>query len=38
MRQLDVVYMKEVSLPNYQVAQPTREVLCTCAAAVPGKP
>lgn len=37
LRQLEVVYMKEVSLPNYQVARPTREVLCTCAAAVPGK-
>ncbi|WP_303310661.1 HTTM domain-containing protein [Hymenobacter sp. BT730] len=37
-RQLAVVYMKEVSLPNYQVARPTREVLCTCAPAVPTKP
>ncbi|GAB3534609.1 HTTM domain-containing protein [Pontibacter brevis] len=29
--QLQVVYMKEPSLPNYQVAVPTREVLCVCA-------
>lgn len=27
---LEVVYMKEVSLPDYQVARPKREVLCTC--------
>ncbi|UOQ51008.1 HTTM domain-containing protein [Hymenobacter cellulosivorans] len=27
---LVVVYMKEVSLPDYQVAEPTREVLCEC--------
>jgi hypothetical protein len=27
---LDVVYMKEVSLPNYKVKGPTREVLCSC--------
>ena len=31
LRRLRVVYMKEVSLPNYQVARPTREVLCECA-------
>lgn len=30
LRLLTVVYMKEVSLPNYQVAMPTREVLCEC--------
>ncbi|MBF9220201.1 HTTM domain-containing protein [Hymenobacter ruricola] len=30
LRHLSVVYMKEVSLPNYQVAKPTREVLCDC--------
>ena len=30
LRQLTVVYMKEVSLPDYQVATPTREVLCEC--------
>ncbi|WP_299825878.1 HTTM domain-containing protein [uncultured Pontibacter sp.] len=29
--QLEVVYMKEPSLPDYQVATPTREVLCKCA-------
>lgn len=28
---LKVVYMKEVSLPNYQVSPATREVLCECA-------
>jgi hypothetical protein len=28
---LKVVYMKEVSLPNYQVPAATREVLCDCA-------
>lgn len=27
---LEVVYMKEVSLPDYQVPPPQREVLCTC--------
>ncbi|GAB2966765.1 hypothetical protein GCM10027048_41690 [Hymenobacter coalescens] len=30
LQQLDVVYMKEVSLPDYKVAGPTREVLCSC--------
>ncbi|MFD3002236.1 hypothetical protein ACFS7Z_17830 [Pontibacter toksunensis] len=30
-KQLQVVYMKEPSLPDYQVAVPTREVLCICA-------
>jgi len=30
LRHLSVVYMKEVSLPDYQVAKPTREVLCDC--------
>jgi hypothetical protein len=29
-RHLSVVYMKEVSLPNYKLANPTREVLCNC--------
>ncbi|WP_162053575.1 HTTM domain-containing protein [Pontibacter pamirensis] len=29
--QLQVVYMKEPSLPDYQVPIPTREVLCICA-------
>ena len=33
LRRLDVVYMKEVSLPNYRVAGPTREVLCSCEPA-----
>ncbi|WP_347159525.1 HTTM domain-containing protein [Pontibacter chitinilyticus] len=28
---LDVIYMKEPSLPDYQVAIPSREVLCSCA-------
>ncbi|UOQ71896.1 HTTM domain-containing protein [Hymenobacter cellulosilyticus] len=35
LRRLEVVYMKEVSLPNYQVATPKREVLCTCEAPQP---
>ena len=30
LKHLSVVYMKEVSLPDYQVAKPTREVLCDC--------
>ncbi|WP_161888980.1 HTTM domain-containing protein [Pontibacter russatus] len=29
--QLEVVYMKEPTLPDYQVPTPTREVLCICA-------
>ena len=33
LRRLEVVYMKEVSLPDYRVAGPTREVLCTCEPA-----
>jgi hypothetical protein len=28
---LNIVYMKEVTLPDYQVSPPKREVLCTCA-------
>jgi hypothetical protein len=28
-----VVYMKEVSQPNYQVPAATREVLCDCEPA-----
>jgi len=28
--QLEVIYMKEISLPDYQFSPPTREVLCTC--------
>lgn len=31
--QLEVIYMKEPSLPDYQVSVPTREVLCSCALA-----
>ena len=27
---LSIVYMKEVSLPDYRVAKPVREVLCEC--------
>ena len=30
LRHLSVVYMKEVSLPDYKVAKPVREVLCEC--------
>ena len=30
LRHLSVVYMKEVSLPDYHVAKPVREVLCEC--------
>ena len=30
LRRLDVIYMKEISLPNYKVVPPTREVLCSC--------
>ncbi|WP_276498759.1 HTTM domain-containing protein [Pontibacter litorisediminis] len=30
-QQLEVIYMKEPSLPDYQLAVPTREVLCSCA-------
>ncbi|TXK31570.1 hypothetical protein FVR03_19760 [Pontibacter qinzhouensis] len=30
-KELQVIYMKEFSLPDYQVATPTKEVLCTCA-------
>lgn len=29
-RHLSVVYMMEVSLPDYKLANPTRQVLCTC--------
>ncbi|MBC8083203.1 MAG: hypothetical protein H7Z21_08330, partial [Hymenobacter sp.] len=32
LRHLDVIYMKEVSQPNYRVPRPTREVLCGCDA------
>jgi hypothetical protein len=30
LQHLTVVYMKEVSQPDYRVAKPTREVLCDC--------
>ncbi|GAA4363038.1 hypothetical protein GCM10023185_31450 [Hymenobacter saemangeumensis] len=30
LRSLTVVYMKEVSLPDYRYSPPQREVLCTC--------
>jgi len=30
LRHLAVVYMKEVSLPNYRLSTPKREVLCEC--------
>ncbi|RIJ37340.1 HTTM domain-containing protein [Pontibacter oryzae] len=32
-KNLEVVYMLEPSLPDYQVATPTRQVLCSCANA-----
>ena len=35
LRHLSVVYMKEVSLPDYRVAKPTREVLCDCELPKP---
>ena len=35
LRHLDVIYMKEVTQPNYQPVTPTHEVLCGCDAAVP---
>jgi hypothetical protein len=39
LRHLSIVYMKEVSLPNYQVPKPTREVLCDCEPpAAPAAP
>ena len=30
-KELEVIYMKEPTLPDYQVPAPTREVLCVCA-------
>ena len=33
LRHLSIVYMKEVSLPDYRVATPVREVLCDCEPA-----
>ena len=38
LRHLSVVYMKEVSLPDYQIATPQREVLCDCEPAPPAMP
>jgi hypothetical protein len=38
LRHLSVVYMKEISLPNYQVPPATREVLCDCAPPTPAAP
>ena len=37
LRHLSVVYMKEVSQPNYRVPPATREVLCDCAPPAPPK-
>jgi hypothetical protein len=34
---LSIVYMKEVSLPDYRVAKPVREVLCECETPAPAK-
>ena len=31
LRQLEIIYMKEVSQPDYQTTTPKREVLCSCA-------
>jgi len=33
LKHLSIVYMKEVSLPDYRVAKPVREVLCDCELA-----
>lgn len=33
LRRLEIVYMKEVSQPDYKVAPPVREVLCYCEPA-----
>ncbi|WP_375417559.1 hypothetical protein [uncultured Hymenobacter sp.] len=35
LRHLTVVYMKEVSLPDYRVSLPERQVLCDCGPALP---
>jgi hypothetical protein len=37
LRHLAVVYMKEVSQPNYQVPPAKREVLCDCEPPAPPK-
>ena len=31
LQHLSIIYMKEVSLPDYRVSKPVREVLCDCA-------
>jgi len=31
LKQLEVIYMKEVTLPDYKTTKPSREVLCSCA-------
>jgi hypothetical protein len=36
-QRLDVIYMKEVTQPNYQPVTPSREVLCSCEIALPVK-
>jgi hypothetical protein len=38
LKRLSVVYMKEVSLPDYRTASPVREVLCECEAPTPDPP
>jgi hypothetical protein len=38
LRHLSVVYMKEVSLPDYKVSAPVREVLCECELPAPNPP
>jgi hypothetical protein len=37
LRHLDVVYMKEISQPDYKVSTPTRELLCGCDEASESK-
>lgn len=31
---LEIIYMKEISLPDYQLSTPQKEVICICAAPV----
>ena len=38
LRHLSVVYMKEVSLPDYRVSAPARQVLCDCEPSVASVP
>lgn len=35
LKRLDVIYMKEVTQPDYHPVRPVREVLCSCAPTVP---